>query len=205
MRRGETGALKCAHVKSKRIDQHSRVNKIMVTPAEREYLLTQLAETRERVLRTLQGLSREQLVYCPEAGRWSVADNIEHLLVAEKRVVGGIEKLLQQPPDHSKRPAISDEEVVAQVGTVVERVQALPQSMPASRWPPEELLQEFQKTRQRTYDFAATVDGDLRQRFMPHFLFGDLDCYQWLVLLAMHCQRHCAQSEHVKASPGFPR
>lgn len=69
MRRSETGALKCAHVKSKRIDQHSRVNEIMVTPAEREYLLTQLAETRERVLRTLQGLSREQLVYCPEAGR----------------------------------------------------------------------------------------------------------------------------------------
>jgi DinB superfamily len=176
-----------------------------MTPAESEYLLTQLSETRERMLGTLHGLSHEQLVYCPEAGRWSVADNVEHLLVAEKRVVGGIEKLLQLPPDDSKRPAMSDRDIILQVGTVVERVQALPQSMPASLWPPEELVQEFEKTRQRTFDFAATVDGDLRRRFMPHFLFGDLDCYQWLVLLAMHCQRHCAQSESVKASPGFQR
>src|SRR3984885_15481737 len=96
MRRSETGALKYSQLKSKRINQHSRVNKIMVTPAEREYLLTQLVETCERVLRTLQGLSREQLVYCPEAGRWSVADNIEHLLVAEKRVMTGTEKPLHR-------------------------------------------------------------------------------------------------------------
>jgi hypothetical protein len=177
----------------------------MMTSAEREYLLKWLEETRELMLRTAQGLSREQLIYCPEAGRWSIADNIEHLLVAEKRVVGGIEKLLQQPPDLSKRAAMTDEQIATQVGTVVDPVQALPQSMPASRWPPEDILQEFERTRQRTCDFAAAVDADLRQRFMPHFLFGDLDCYQWFLLLAAHCQRHRAQSELVKSSSGFPR
>lgn len=188
-----------------KIPVHPSGAKISMTPAERAYLLKWLAETRELMLRTAGDLSREQLVYRPEAGRWSVADNIEHLLVAEKRVVGGIEKLLQQPPDPSRRAAMTDEQIAAQVGTVVQPVQALPQSMPASRWPPEHLLQEFQITRQRTYDFAASVDADLRQRFMPHFLFGDLDCYQWLLLLAAHCQRHRAQSEQVKSSPGFPR
>lgn len=62
----ETRALKCTHLKSKRIDQHPRVNKITMTPAEREYLLTQLAEARQRMLRTLRGLSREQLCTIPK-------------------------------------------------------------------------------------------------------------------------------------------
>jgi hypothetical protein len=29
--------------------------------------------------------------------------------------------------------------------------------------------------------------------------------YQWLLLIAGHCDRHRVQSEEVMASPGFPR
>jgi hypothetical protein len=177
----------------------------MMTPAERQSALARLAESRDHLLRTARGLSREQLLYRSDPARWSVAENIEHLVVVENFVVGTIEKLLQQPPDLAKRSPMTDEQLVAQIETVVERAQAPPRALPSSRWPPEELLPEFEKARRRTTDFAAAADGDLRRRFIPHFKFGDLDCYQWLLLLAAHCQRHCAQSEQVEASPGFPR
>jgi len=181
------------------------INTIMMTPTEREYVITQFAQTRDLVKQTFGGLSAPQLLYRPASGGWSAAENLEHLIVVERRVFAGIERLLQQPPDPAKRPAMTDEQIVAIVGKVVEPVKAPPQALPTSQWPPEQLLPEFEKARQKTSAFAAASDGDLRRRFLPHYLYGDFDCYQWLVLLSAHCRRHCAQSEQVKASPGFPR
>lgn len=182
-----------------------RIHTMMMTPAEREYVVTQFAQTRDLVNQTFEGLSAPQFLYRPAAGGWSVAENLEHLIVVERRVLAGIERLLQQPPDPAKRSAMSDEEIVAIVGKVVEPVKAPPQALPTSQWPAEQLLPEFEKARQKTSDFAVAADGDLRRRFLPHYLYGDFDCYQWLVLLSAHCRRHCTQSEQVKASPGFPR
>jgi hypothetical protein len=177
----------------------------MMTSAERVFALHQLDLSRERLLRAVHGLSSQQLLFRPEPGRWSIAENIEHLVVVERYLVGAIEKLLLEPPDLSKRPALEDAQVIAKVGTVVDRVQAPPRALPASRWPIEELLREFQTARQRTCDFVSTADGDVRRHFIPHFVFGDLDCYQWFLLIGAHCHRHTTQSEAVKAFPAFPQ
>ena len=112
----------------------------MISTTEREYAITQLDQTRERLLGILQGLSRDQLLFRPDPGRWSVAENVEHLVVAEKRVVGAIDKLLEEPPDFSTQRGISDEEVVKKVGTALERVQSPSHSLPKLRWPAEQLL-----------------------------------------------------------------
>jgi hypothetical protein len=77
--------------------------------------------------------------------------------------------------------------------------------VPTGRWPHEELLKEFDRTRQRTHDFASNTTLDLRQHFFRHPVFGELDLYQWLLLIAAHCDRHRVQSEEVMASVGFPR
>jgi uncharacterized damage-inducible protein DinB len=177
----------------------------MMTPAERETLLMRFAETRERVSRNVHGLSKEQMLYRPEPGQWSVAEIVEHLVVVENHLVSEIEKLVKLQPDPSKRNAMADADVFAQAGTVLRRIEAPVGAVPTFRWPPEELLSEFETTRQHTRDFAATTDAELRRHFMPHPSLGPLDCYQWLLLVAAHCQRHCAQSERVKASPGFPQ
>ncbi|HWX55996.1 MAG TPA: DinB family protein [Verrucomicrobiae bacterium] len=176
-----------------------------MTQADREFAIKQLDQTGERLQRILRGLSQEQLSYRPEPGRWSIAENVEHLVVTERRLVSAVDKLLQEPPDLSRQCSMADEEVVRQVGTVRERVQAPAHSLPSSRWPAEALLPEFETTRQRTRDFTSATNGDLRHHFMPHFLFGLLDCYQWLLLIGAHCNRHSAQSEMVQASPGFPQ
>jgi uncharacterized damage-inducible protein DinB len=176
-----------------------------MTPAEREFAINQLDQTRERLLQTLQGLSPDQLLYRPEPSCWSVAENVEHLIVVEKRLVGAIEKLVQQPPDFLKRPSMSDEEVIKRVGTVVDPVQAPEPTLPTLRWPADELSREFEAARQRTRDLAGATMGDLRHHFITHFLFGDLDSYQWILLIGAHCNRHTVQSQRVKACPSFPR
>ena len=44
----------------------------------------------------------------------------------------------------------------------------------------------------------------LRAHFFPHIAFGDLDCYQWLLLVGQHSLRHALQIEEIKASAGYP-
>jgi hypothetical protein len=95
--------------------------------------------------------------------------------------------------------------VLRQVGNVVNPVQAPPHALPTLRWPAESLSREFETARQRTRDFAAATSADLRHYFMRHFIFGDLDGYQWLLLIGAHSRRHSAQAEAVKASTGFQR
>jgi uncharacterized damage-inducible protein DinB len=176
----------------------------MISPAEREFVLQLLDQSGARLLDLIQELSPEQLSYRPGPGHWSVADNVEHLLVSEKRLLPAIEKLLQEPPDLEKQSALSDAEVLRRVGTVVERVQAPPHALPTSRWPAQEISREFEVVRANTRGFAAATKGDLRHHYIRHFLFGELDCYQWLLLLGAHSNRHRAQAEAVKTSAGFP-
>lgn len=178
-----------------------------MTSAERETLLKQLEESRERLLHMAQGLTREQLHYCPEPGRWTVAECLEHIVTVEERLLERIQKSLEKGPDTSKRSAFEgqDEAMGADVAGRITRFQAPEVLVPTGRLTDEKLLTEFAAARQRTQDFAASTNADLRRHFFPHPVFGEMDLYQWLLLTAAHCDRHCAQSEEVMASPGFPR
>lgn len=176
----------------------------MITQAERTFALKQLDQSRRRLLQTLDGLAPEQLLYRAEPGRWSIAENVEHLVVVERRLIGAIAKILEEAPDLSKQSAISDAELVWQVGTVVEPLKAPERALPTLRWPAETLVQEFETVRRQTRDFTSDTNGDLRRHFIPHPFFGDLDCYQWLLTIGAHCNRHSAQSEAVRARRSFP-
>ena len=178
-----------------------------MTSAERETLLKQLEESRERLLRMAQGLTREQLHYCPAPGRWTVAECLEHIVTVEERLLERIQNSLEKGPDSSKRSAFEgqDDAMGADVAGRVTRLQAPEVVVPTGRLADDELLKEFEKARKRTREFAATTDADLRRHFFKHPVFGEMDLYQWLLLTAAHCDRHRAQSEEVMASPGFPR
>jgi hypothetical protein len=176
----------------------------MITPGEREFALNLLDETQARVLRLMQGLSPEQMLYRPEPQSWSVAENVEHLVITERRLMTAIEKLLQGPPDLTTRCSLADDDLLGKVGIVTRRVQAPEFAVPTLQWPAERLPQEFSTARARTRDFACSTTADLRRYFVRHFVFGDLDGYQWLLFISGHARRHSAQAEAVKTSPGFP-
>lgn len=176
-----------------------------MTPGEREAVLKNLTESREKLHRMGAGLSPEQWQFRTEPGRWSVAECVEHITTVEGRVLDIIEKTLESGADPSKSNAMKDDVLVADVAGRVTRFQAPEFLQPAGRWPHEELLKEFDRARQRTHDFAANTTGDLRRHFFKHPVLGELDLYQWLLLIAAHCDRHRAQGEEVMASAGYPR
>ena len=85
------------------------------------------------------------------------------------------------------------------------RIEAPEPVRPTGNWEdPSQLLAEFLATRERTILFAASTDEDLRNHFFPHIALGEIDCYQWLVVLSQHGGRHAQQIEEIKSHPAFP-
>lgn len=178
-----------------------------MTPAERERAVNYLAETRENLLRATSPLSHAQLQFKPAPDRWSVAECLEHVILVENRILGRISELAQGPADTSKRSAFEgrDDSLAQIIAGRVDRFPAPEMLYPSGRWPLDRLLPEFQAARGRSLDLAARMDADLRRRFFPHPVYGDLDSYQWLLLIPAHGERHRAQAEEVTSAPGFPR
>jgi hypothetical protein len=169
-------------------------------------IIVRFSETRRLVHRGAHGLTPQQLQYRPDASRWSVAENLEHITLVEQNILAGLARTLQQPPAPEKKSAVTDEQLLANFGRVVQPLTAPERLLPTSRWPLANLLNEFDAARQRTIEFATTAADtkELRRYFMPHPFFGELDCYQWFVLTASHSARHCNQCAAIRESAGFP-
>jgi len=173
---------------------------------DRELVQKLLTENREFLCRTVAGLTAEQRAFKPAGDRWSIADCIEHAVVVESRVLGNIQKTLEAPaPSEKPDTAGKDRVIIEQVPVRSTPVQGPPALMPTGRWADcDEALREFEAARERTLQFATSTEADLRAYTFPHPVLGPLDCYQWLLAIAAHCQRHVHQMEEIKASPAFP-
>lgn len=175
-----------------------------MTPAERERALSYLENTRDDYHRIARGLSASQLHFKPSPDRWSIAELFEHIIVVETRVNDRLPKALLQPPSESGS-SITDDNVLRLTTERTTKLKAPEVVSPSGRWPDDRLLEEFNAVRSRSIEFASTTNADLRRHGMPHPFFGELDCYQYVLLISAHCQRHLAQAEEVMADPNFPR
>ena len=77
---------------------------------------------------------------------------------------------------------------------------------PMDRWPsPAALEKDFLANRAKTIAYVKTTQDDVRSHMAPHPEMGVMDGYQWLLLIAAHCERHTAQILEIKAMPGYPK
>ncbi|HWF07976.1 MAG TPA: DinB family protein [Bryobacteraceae bacterium] len=177
---------------------------------ERQSVVDQLDSSRDHLTGLIAGLSAEQWRFSPAEGRWSIGQCVEHVTRVEKRVFGLIGKKLQE---NNPEPAKATPEQKAKDAEVARLIpdRSIPRNAPEPALPTGawshggELVADFEKTRQGTAEFARTSQGALRHYFIPHALFGELDCYQWLLALSLHGLRHARQIEEIKAAPGYPK
>jgi len=99
-----------------------------------------------------------------------------------------------------------DQLIIEKVPDRSHKVQAPEILRPTGRWANEaDLTKAFEGARSATISYVQTTNDDLRDHFFDHPVFGPLDGYQWILLLATHSARHTAQIEEVKADPNFPK
>jgi hypothetical protein len=174
---------------------------------ERQFVLDKLASSEARLLELVQDLSPAQWSFRETPERWSIAEIIDHVILFENFISKAIEQALEKPAMAEKRSqtAQKDPLVMGLSRSRGTRFDAREAVRPGrNRQEPGELVTQLRKVRARTFAFAESTQAEVRDHYFPHIAFGDLDCYQWLVVLGQHAARHAIQIEEIKAHPSFP-
>jgi hypothetical protein len=174
---------------------------------ERQFVLDQLASSEARLLSLVELLSPQQWRFRETPSRWSISEIVEHVVLFENFISQAIEKALKGPSEPGKRTEVAEKTplVMGLAGSRRTRFDARPAVRPTGNSPdPRELVAQLKQLRARTLAFAEGTRAAVHDHFFPHIAFGDLDCYQWLVVLGQHATRHALQIEEIKAHPLFP-
>jgi hypothetical protein len=176
---------------------------------ERNRAMSELHATRKAFLDATTGLSAAQWNYKPGTDRWSVGEIAEHLTLTEDGLFQMVtQKLMQTPADPAKRESVKgkDKTVLEMVPDRSTRVEAPEPFRPTGKWSDRQaLIEEFKKRRDRTIEYVDTTNDELRLHFAPLGAMGDLDGYQYILMMAAHTWRHLDQMKEVKAAPGYPK
>ena len=181
-----------------------------LSDAEREALLSRLRKSRTNLEQATTGLSAAQWRFKPGVFRWSVAECVEHIALAEDFLFNILnEQVMKAPaPTTAKDPTAAarvDQTIINLGSDRSSRFQAPEPTRPKHQnATPQELLNRFYASRNRTLEFARG-SRELRAHCMDTPLGKCTDGYQWLLLVAAHSERHTAQLLEVKADPKFPK
>jgi hypothetical protein len=177
-----------------------------MTDTDREHLLVHLQMTTEMVAEQVRGLSPAQLEYKASPDRWSIREVVSHLAVAEPDYWREIQKALKAAPDmKEKKSAATDADIMwygidrvvhTKTGGGHEKVDTYKDL--------GEALGKFQALRSTMIEYIRTTSDDLRAHS-----FGDygevIDCWQWMLEISTHAERHIQQIREIKNDPNFPK
>src|SRR5437762_6023233 len=177
-----------------------------LTKADRERGVKYLEQTRDGVVAATKGLSEAQMKFKAAPDRWSVAETLEHIALAEDFLLQNVtEKIMKAPPGAANRDtAKTDAMVLAMIPDRSHKAQAPPPLVPTGRWTPAETLDNFLKSRAKTINFLQSTP-DLRAHVAESPLGLPLDAYEWLLFVSAHSERHTKQILEGKADPNFPK
>lgn len=178
-----------------------------MTPAERAYLLEQLEQSKKEMLASIQGVSAAQWKFKPAPAVWSVAECAEHIILAEDYIFGGAQAALKSPagPRLETANAEHDRALVAGVKDRSKKATAPEPITPADKFAaPADAIAEFTARRDKSILYVSTTTDALRAHSMDGPA-GQMDSYQFLLLMAAHSARHTAQIREVQANADYPK
>jgi uncharacterized damage-inducible protein DinB len=177
-----------------------------LSKADREKGVKYLEETRDGVVSAVSGLSDAQWHFKAGPDRWSIAECLEHIALAEDLLYMNVtHNVMSAGPGKPDRDfAKTDAMVLAMITDRSHKAQAPPQLVPTGRWTPEETLKHFIASRDKTIELMKTEPG-LRMHVLDSPQGIPLDAYEWLLYIGAHSRRHTEQIDEVKADPNFPK
>ena len=184
-----------------------RLSAAPMSDADREHLLVHFQMTTQMVAEQVRGLSPAQLEYKASPDRWSIREIVSHLAVAEPDYWREIQKALKATPDMATRKSSAtdadimwygiDRVVHTKTGGGHEKVDTYKDL--------GEALGKFQALRATMIEYIKTTQDDMRAHS-----FGDggpevIDCWQWMLEISTHSERHIQQIREIKNDPNFPK
>ena len=179
-----------------------------LTRQERDFAVQFMELTRDSLLLDLQGLSTKQLNWKADSTRWSVAQCVEHIALAEGVLMTAVDMNLKLPADPAKRDSLkySDQQIMAFLANRNQKFQAPEMIRPSGKFSSfQAALDSFITRRNRNIEYLKTTQDDLRDHFFMHPGFGIIDDYQAILFMTAHSKRHTKQLEEVVNSTGYPK
>lgn len=174
--------------------------------ADKKESMELLEASLDRIKKMTSQFSKEQIRFQPAADRWSIINNVDHLIKVEDVVWDIIQEALERPPANL-HPDVSDEALMSALSTRHQRLSAPEALRPNGSGSAsfEEAISTLSFKRKRTIDFLMTTREDLRAHFSKNPVFGQMDVLQWTLFLSAHCFRHIEQMEEIIAHEKFPK
>ena len=179
-----------------------------LTQKERDFAIQFMVSTRDTILLDVRGLSAAQLNFKADSTRWSVAQCVEHIALAEAALTMAYQQALNSAADPSKRDSIkySDQQIIHFLTDRSRKFQAPEMLKPVGSFGSfQASLDSFVARRNRNIEFIKTTQADLRDHCSSFPGVGMVDDYQVVLFMVSHSKRHTLQLEEVKANPNYPR
>jgi DinB superfamily len=178
-----------------------RLDAVPMTDGERQRLLAHLEMTESWLVSEINDLSDEQLRFRRAPDTWNIVDVVEHLAIAEPQYWKQLQDSAKQPETTGK-PEATDAGILWYGIDRSNRQKTGEARIPKGRWTSiKDSLGEFRKLRATMREYAATTKDGLRTR---RLIDGNMDVYQWFLMISTHSQRHILQIREIKADPHFP-
>jgi hypothetical protein len=169
---------------------------------DRQRLLAHLEMTERWLADELKGLSAAQLAFQMTPESWSVAQVVEHLAIAEPQYWDTVAKSLAQPPAKDAG-SVTDADILWYGIDRTQRDKTGDARVPKGKFASAaDALAEFRKLRATIREFSKTTQADLRAHRLQG---GNMQVYQWVLMISTHAQRHILQIREIKAHAGFPK
>jgi uncharacterized damage-inducible protein DinB len=178
-----------------------------MTQAERAYLIDQLEQSKKGVLASIAGVTDGQWTFKPAPNVWSLQECAEHIVLAESYFFGAAQQALKTTavarPEASN--ATQDQKLVAAAKDRTTKRKAPEPIVPSGKFATaQDAVRAFTEVRDKSIAYVKSSNDELRTH-VSKGPAGDLDAYQFLLLMAAHSVRHCEQIHDVQADPDYPK
>jgi hypothetical protein len=173
-----------------------------MTQREREDLVSHLQMTETWLVDEVSPLSPEQLKFRMAAGKWTIGEVVEHLVIADPTYWQLFQEGMKQPPRRLEKQA-TDADVLWYGINRTQHQKTEPKKDPQGQVIDiRQALDSFRKLHSMMLDYARTTDQGLRGHAVKDW---GVDAYQCLLEISTHTQRHILQIREIKADPKFPK
>jgi DinB superfamily len=173
-----------------------------MTQRDREDLVSHLQMTESWLGDEVSALSPAQLNFRMAAGKWTIAEVVEHLVIADPTYWQLFQEGMKRAPKHLEKQA-TDADVLWYGVNRTQHQKTEPIKDPRGKAIDiRQALNSFRKLHSMMLEYARTTDQDLRGHAVPEW---GVDAYQCLLEISTHTQRHILQIREIKADPKFPK
>lgn len=173
-----------------------------ITQRDREHLLAHLQMTASWLPDEVAHLSKAQLEFRPAPGKWTIAEVVEHLVIAEPNYWRLFQAGMKRAPEVLKNKATDADVLWYGIDRTNHDKTPAKQDPIGQKIKIDEALTTYSQLHKTMLDYAGTTHDNPRAHTVPEW---GVDAYQCLLEISTHEQRHILQIREIKADPAFPK